>query len=55
MDLIDRLRTYASTRKGGLAELITEAADALERQTDVDKWRPTDYAPSVTWKEWSEI
>ena len=33
MDLIDRLREYASTRKGELAELITEAADALERQT----------------------
>lgn len=32
-DLIDRLREYASTRKGELAELITEAADALERQT----------------------
>ena len=32
MDLIDRLREYASTRKGKLAELITEAADALERQ-----------------------
>ena len=30
MDLIDRLREYASTRKGELAELITEAADALE-------------------------
>ncbi len=24
-------------------------------QWDVDTWRPTDYAPSVTWKEWSEI
>ena len=36
MDLIDRLRTYASTRKGELAELITEAADALERQTCED-------------------
>lgn len=35
-DLIDRLRTYASTRKGELAELITEAADALERQTCED-------------------
>ena len=33
MDLIDRLREYARTRKGELAELITEAADALERQT----------------------
>ena len=32
MDLIERLREYASTRKGELAELITEAADALERQ-----------------------
>jgi hypothetical protein len=36
MDLIDRLREYASTRKGELAELITEAADALERQTCED-------------------
>ena len=36
MDLIDRLREYASTRKGKLAELITEAADALERQTCED-------------------
>jgi hypothetical protein len=36
MDLIDRLRTYASTRKGELADLITEAADALERQTCED-------------------
>ena len=35
-DLIDRLRTYASTRKGELAELITEAADALDRQTCED-------------------
>lgn len=35
-DLIDRLREYASTRKGELAELITEAADALERQTCED-------------------
>lgn len=33
LDLIDRLREYASTRKGELAELITEAADALERPT----------------------
>ena len=24
-------------------------------QWDVDMWRPTDYAPSVMWKEWSEI
>lgn len=24
-------------------------------QWDVDTWRPTDYAPSVFWKEWSEI
>ena len=24
-------------------------------QWDVDTWRPTDYAPSVIWKEWSEI
>ena len=24
-------------------------------QWDVDTWRPTDYAPSVMWKEWSEI
>lgn len=24
-------------------------------QWDVDTWRPTDYAPSITWKEWSEI
>lgn len=32
-DLIDRLREYASIRKGELAELITEAVDALERQT----------------------
>ncbi len=36
MDLIDRMREYASTRKGELAELITEAADALERQTCED-------------------
>lgn len=36
MDLIDRLREYASTRKGELAELITEAADTLERQTCED-------------------
>ena len=36
MDLIDRLRTYASTRKGELAELMTEAADALEIQTCED-------------------
>ena len=35
-DLIDRLREYARTRKGELAELITEAADALERQTCED-------------------
>lgn len=35
-DLINRLRTYASTRKGELAELITEAADALERPTCAD-------------------
>ena len=35
-DLIDRLRIYASTRKGELADLITEAADALERQTCED-------------------
>ena len=24
-------------------------------QWDVDTWRPADYAPSVMWKEWSEI
>lgn len=24
-------------------------------QWDVDTWRPTDYAPSIMWKEWSEI
>lgn len=24
-------------------------------QWDVDAWRPTDYAPSITWEEWSEI
>ena len=24
-------------------------------QWDVDRWRPTDYAPSIMWKEWSEI
>lgn len=24
-------------------------------QWDVDAWRPTDYAPSIIWKEWSEI
>ena len=24
-------------------------------QWDVDTWRPTDYAPSIIWKEWSEI
>lgn len=24
-------------------------------QWDVDTWRPTDYAPSVVWQEWSEI
>lgn len=24
-------------------------------QWDVDKWRPTDYAPSIMWLDWSEI
>ena len=24
-------------------------------QWDVDTWRPKDYAPSIIWKEWSEI
>ena len=24
-------------------------------QWDVDTWRPTDYAPSIIWEEWSEI
>lgn len=24
-------------------------------QWDVDRWRPENYAPSITWKEWSEI
>lgn len=24
-------------------------------QWDVDAWRPTDYAPSIIWEEWSEI
>lgn len=24
-------------------------------QWDVDTWRPTNYAPSIMWKEWSEI
>ena len=24
-------------------------------QWDVDTWRPIDYAPSITWEEWSEI
>jgi hypothetical protein len=24
-------------------------------QWDVDTWRPTNYAPSITWTEWSEI
>lgn len=24
-------------------------------QWDVDRWRPTDYAPSIEWTEWSEI
>lgn len=24
-------------------------------QWDVDTWRPTDYAPSIRWEEWSEI
>ena len=24
-------------------------------QWDVDTWRPMDYAPSIIWKEWSEI
>lgn len=42
-DLIDRLREYASTRKGELAELITEAADALEKQTCDDDPRADVY------------
>ena len=24
-------------------------------QWDVDTWRPTNYAPSIMWTEWSEI
>lgn len=24
-------------------------------QWDVDKWRPENYAPSITWLDWSEI
>lgn len=24
-------------------------------QWDVDVWRPTNYAPSIIWEEWSEI
>ena len=24
-------------------------------QWDIDTWRPMDFAPSVIWKEWSEI
>lgn len=24
-------------------------------QWDVDTWKPTNYAPSITWTEWSEI
>lgn len=24
-------------------------------QWDVDTWRPINYAPSITWEEWSEI
>lgn len=24
-------------------------------QWDVDTWRPTNYAPSITWLDWSEI
>lgn len=31
-NLVERLRAYASLRKGELAELITEAADELEKQ-----------------------
>ena len=35
MELIQRLRSYAESRKGELADLINEAADALEaRDTD---------------------
>ena len=30
MELVERLRTYAASRKGELAELVVEAADALE-------------------------
>ncbi len=43
-------------------DVIVRGVEALSNklvykvmQWDVDAWRPTNYAPSIIWKEWSEI
>lgn len=43
-------------------DVIVRGIEAIGRVTvhkvmqwDVDTWRPTNYAPSISWKEWSEI
>lgn len=36
-------------------EAIGNVAVHKIMQWDANTWRPTDYAPSIEWKEWSEI
>ena len=36
-------------------EAIDNVTIYMVMQWDVDTWRPTDYAPSIIWEEWSEI
>lgn len=37
------------------AEAIGNVTIYKVMQWDVDAWRPKNYAPSITWEEWSEI
>ena len=36
-------------------EAIGDVAVYKIMQWDVDRWRPENYAPSITWLDWSEI
>ena len=36
-------------------EAIDNVTIYMVMQWDVDTWRPKNYAPSITWEEWSEI
>ena len=36
-------------------EMIGNVTVHKVMQWDVDTWRPTNYAPSIIWEEWSEI